>query len=102
MRPIHIAFLDKPRPAVILTRGLLFGRMKRVTIAPITSKIRGLATEVPVGSANGLDNASVVSCDNIITVELTDIGERVGSLLPHQEAELASAISIALDLKPTV
>lgn len=102
MRPIHIAFLDRPRPAVILTRELLFGRMKRVTIAPITSKVRGLATEVPVGSANGLDNSSVVSCDNIITVELTDIGERIGSLLPHQEADLASAISIAFDLRPTV
>lgn len=101
MRPIHIAFLDKPRPAVILTREILFGRMRKVTIAPITTKIRGLATEVPVGPANGLDRDSVVSCDKVITVELTEIGERVGSLLPHQEHELASAFSIAFDLKPT-
>lgn len=101
MRAIHIAFLDKPRPAVILTRELLVGRMKKVTIAPITSKVRGLATEVTVGLANGLDKDSVISCDNVITVELADIGERIGSLLPHQEEELATAISIAFDLKPT-
>jgi len=101
MRPIHIAFLDKPRPAVILTRELLFGRMRKVTIAPITTRVRGLATEVLLGPANGLDRDCVVSCDNVMTVELTEIGERIGSLLPHQEQELASAISIAFDLTPT-
>lgn len=101
MRPIHIAFLDKPRPVVILTRELLFGRMKRVTIAPITSRVRGLATEVPVGPSNGLDRDSVVSCDNIMTIDLEHIGDSIGVVLPHQEAALASAISIAFDLRPT-
>ena len=100
MRPIHIAYLDKPRPAVILTRELLFGRMKKVTIAPITSTVRGLSTEVPVGLANGLHKDGVVSCDNIMTVEITDIGQQVGALLADQEDELASAIAIAFDLRP--
>ena len=98
MRPIHIAFLDKPRPVVILTRELLVGRMKKVTIAPITSRIRGIATEVAVGPANGLDRASVISCDNITTVDFTTLGDNIGQLLPHQELELATAISIAFDL----
>jgi mRNA interferase MazF len=102
MRPIHIAFLDKPRPVVILTRELLVGRMKKVTIAPITSTIRGIATEVAVGPANGLDRASVIACDNITTVDFTTLGDNVGQLLPRQEHELAMAISIAFDLKPTI
>jgi mRNA interferase MazF len=68
MRPIHIARLDKARPVLILTRELVRPHLNRVTVAPITSTIRGLSTEVPVGSANGLDRDSVVSCDDILTV----------------------------------
>lgn len=75
--------------------------MKRVTIAPITSRIRGLATEVSVGPENGLDRDSVVSCDNIMTVDIESIGEPIGAVLPNQEAGLAAAISIAFDLQPT-
>ena len=98
MRPIHVAFLDKPRPVVILTRELLVGRMSKVTIAPITSRIRGLSTEVLVGPANGLDSPSVISCDDVTTIEFSSLGELVGYLLPHQEQSLAKAVSIAFDL----
>jgi len=101
VRPIHVLFLDKPRPALILTRAQLVGRMARVTVAPITSTVRGLSTEVAVGPRNGLDADSVVSLDNITTVPDKAIGERIGYLLPHQEEALARAISIAFDLEPS-
>lgn len=42
--------------------------------APVTSTIRGLSTEVPVGRINGLDHDSVISCDNITTVPWSTIG----------------------------
>ena len=101
MRPIHVIFLDKPRPALILTREQLVGRMARVTVAPITSTVRGLSTEVPVGTRNGLDTSSVISLDNITTVPYDAVGERIGYLLPDQEDDLARAISVAFDLAPT-
>lgn len=44
----------------------------------ITSTLRGLSTEVPVGSANGLQSEGVVSCDNIITVPTEALGPQVG------------------------
>ena len=53
---------------VVLTRELVRPHMARVTVAPITTTVRGLSTEIPVGPANGLDKACVVSCDNIVTV----------------------------------
>ncbi|MBM3686379.1 MAG: type II toxin-antitoxin system PemK/MazF family toxin [Actinobacteria bacterium] len=102
MRAIHVVFLDKPRPALILTRSALVGRMSRVTIAPITSRIRGLSTELAVGARNGLPAESVVSLDNVETVPLDRLGERIGFLLPDQEDQLAQAISVAFDLEPTV
>lgn len=98
MRPIHTARLDKVRPVLILTRELVRPHLSRVAVAPITSTILGLSTEVPVGSANGLDHDSVVSCDNIVTVPKDALGRQIGYLLPAQEAQLANAIRAAFDL----
>ncbi|MGH3682455.1 MAG: type II toxin-antitoxin system PemK/MazF family toxin [Natronosporangium sp.] len=98
MRPIHVAKLDKSRPVLVLTRTQVQPFLSRVTVAPITSTVRGLSTEVPVGTANGLDRDSVVSCDNIVTVPVETVGRRIGYLLPAQEAALGEAIRAAFDL----
>jgi mRNA interferase MazF len=98
VRPIHAARLDKARPVVILTRELVRPHLERVTVAPITTTIRGLSTEVPLGPANGLDHNCVVSCDNIVTVPKSALGRLIGYLLPAQEAALAAAIHAAFDL----
>lgn len=97
MRPIHAARLDKVRAVLVLTRELVRPHLNRVTVAPITSTILGLSTEVPVGSVNGLDHDSVVSCDNIVTVPKAALGRHIGYLLPAQEAELATAVRAAFD-----
>jgi mRNA interferase MazF len=99
MRPIHLAHLDKTRPVVILTRELVRPHLRRVTIAPITGTIRGLSTEVTVGAWNGLQQTSVVSCDNITTVPANTIGRHIGYLLPEQELLLSHAIRAAFDLE---
>lgn len=98
MRPIHLATLDKTRPVLILTREQVRPFLSSITIAPITSTIRGLSTEVSVGHANGLAHDSVVSCDNITTVPRAAIGRLIGYLHPEQEPELARAVVAAYDL----
>ncbi len=98
MRPIHIAHLDKARPVLLLTRELVRPHLTTVTVAPITTTIRGLSTEIPVGIANGLSGPSAVSCDNITTIPTDTLGEQIGVLLDHQEAALATAIAAAFDL----
>jgi mRNA interferase MazF len=98
MRPIHVAQLDKARPVLILTRELVRPHLATVTIAPITTTIRGLSTEVPVDAANGLDGPSVVSCDNITTIPTTTLGTQIGVLLDSQEPALSDAIQAAFDL----
>jgi mRNA interferase MazF len=98
MRPIHSAHLDTTRPVLILTRDVVRPHLSRVTVVPITSTIRGLSTEVPVGPANGLDHDSVVSCDNIVTVPVSALGRQLGFLLAEQETALTEAIRAAFDL----
>lgn len=98
MRAIHVAQLDKARPVLILTRELVRPHLRTVTVAPITTTIRGLSSEVAVDSANGLSEPSVVSCDNITTIPREAIGAQIGVLLDSQEPALSEAIVAAFDL----
>lgn len=98
MRPIHVAALDKPRPVLVLTRELVRPHLRRVTVAPITTTIRGLSTEVTVGLVNGLDRESVVSCDNVVTVLESALDRHVGYFFPAQEGDLAEAVRAAFGL----
>jgi mRNA interferase MazF len=98
MRPIHVAQLDKVRPVLILTRELVRPHLATVTVAPITTTIRELSTEVPVDAANGLAGPSAVSCDNITTIPANALGKQIGVLLDRQERDLNHAIQAAFDL----
>jgi mRNA interferase MazF len=99
VRPIHLARLDTSRPVLVLTRELVRPHLRRVTVAPITSTVWGLSTEVAVGIRNGLDHDSVVSLDNILTIPVADLGRQLGHLHPDQEGDLAAAITAAFDLE---
>ncbi|OMH25137.1 mRNA interferase MazF3 [Tersicoccus phoenicis] len=98
MREICLAHLDTTRPVVVLTREAARAAMTTVTVAPITSTIRGLSSEVPVGRANGLDHDGVISIDNIVTVPADRLGRGLGSLSSNQERALARAVVLAFDL----
>lgn len=98
MRPIHWARLDKRRPVLVLTRELMVGRMSTVTVAPITSTIHGIATEVVVGRRNGLEQDCAVKCDQIVSIATDRLHEPCGWLLDEQELALHEAIQAAFDL----
>ncbi|MEA2311991.1 MAG: mRNA interferase MazF [Solirubrobacteraceae bacterium] len=98
MRPIHVARLDKARPVLVLTREAVRPHLNTVTVAPITTTIRGLSTEVALGPGNGLEGACAVSCDNVTTIPASALGEQIGLLLDTQEPALSVAIRSAFDL----
>jgi mRNA interferase MazF len=98
VREICLVHLDKTRPAVVLTRQVARAAMTKVTVAPITTTVRGLSSEVAVGPDNGLDRDSVVSLDNVLTVPVTTLGRTIGYLTDDQEPQLARAIVLAYDL----
>ena len=98
MREICLVRLDKTRPALVLTREGARSAMTKVTIAPITTTIKGLSSEVPVGPENGLDHDCVVSLDNVVTVPTSRLGRTIGFLSAEQEDDLARAVVRAYDL----
>lgn len=98
MREICLVRLDKTRPALVLTREAARGAMTKVTLAPITTTIKGLSSEVRVGPTNGLDRDSALALDNVVTVPVELLGRTLGYLTAAQEAQLARAVVLAYDL----
>ena len=98
MHPIWLARLDKTRPVLLLTREEVRAVRGLVTVAPITSTVRGLRSEVAVGPDNGLELDSVVNLDLIATVPRSVLVRPLGALLEHQESDLTRAFHEAFDL----
>lgn len=69
-----------------------------VTVALVTTTIRGLRTEIPLGPAQGLDHDCVANCDNLLTIKKTALAAYRGSLGPDLTARLDDGLRIALEL----
>jgi mRNA interferase MazF len=87
---------DKQRPVVVLTRDSILGTLARVTVAPITSTVRGIPTEVVLGIEDGLKRISAVNLDNVTTVPLRLLGRRVGTLGLDRMDRVCAALAFAL------
>lgn len=98
MHPIWLARLDKARPVLILTREEVREARALVTVALITSTVRGLSSEVAVGSRNGLDHDSAINLDLITTIPRAILVRPIGMLFDDQERGLARAFHMAFDL----
>lgn len=59
------ADLDRIRPVLVLTRARVAPRLRRVLVAPVTTTVRGIATEVPLGPEAGVRDGSVANLDNV-------------------------------------
>ena len=99
MHSIWLARLDKTRPVLVLTREEVRAVRALVTVAPITSTVRGLRSEVSVGQRNGLVHESVVNLDSIVTVPREVLVRPLGVLLEDQERDLTRAFHDAFDLE---
>lgn len=74
--------------------------LSAVTCAPITRTVRGIHSEVPVGSDEGLPEPSVLNCDNLVTVPKRYFDAHpVGSLAVEKRVELDRALRYALDIQ---
>ena len=87
---------DKRRPVLILTRDSAIRILNSIIIAPITSTIRGIPTEVVLTEEDGLPATCAANFDNLQTVSKSAIGERIARLSSQQLRHAAAAISFAL------
>jgi len=89
---------DKKRPVLILTRDSVLEYLNEVTIAPITSTVRNIPSEVFLTKADGMLRDCAVNCDHLQTVSKGKIGPLITSLLPAKMVDVGQAIRFALDI----
>lgn len=87
---------DKRRPVLILTRNSAISFLDALTIAPITTTIRDVPSEVYLSPADGLLTECAANLDNIQTVPKAKIGQLIATLSSERMAEVRQAISFAL------
>lgn len=87
---------DKKRPVLILTRDSVLDYLGEVTIAPVTTTVRNIASEVFLTKADGMPRDCAVNCDHLQTVSRGKIGSLITSLPPEKMAEVSRAVRFAL------
>jgi mRNA interferase MazF len=87
---------DKERPVLVLTRASAISYLTRVTVAPITSAIRGVPSEIALGPEDGMRQACVINLHNLVTIRQEILGRRLTQLNSRRMSEVCSALSFAL------
>ena len=103
MRRGEVWWADLPapagrRPVVLLSRNEAYSVRELVTVAPITTRVRRIPTEVPLGPAEGLPKACVVNLDTITTIPRRTLTQLVRPLSPDKLAAMERALLFALGL----
>jgi mRNA interferase MazF len=86
---------NKRRPVLVLTRQQVIGLLHWVMVAPVTSSIHGVPSEVLVGVDEGLKRQSAISLDNVQSVERSRLTNFVGSLNAAKMQAVGRALAIA-------
>jgi mRNA interferase MazF len=87
---------DKQRPVVVLTRESAVSYLSTVTVAPITSTLRRVPSEVRLTEADGMKEVCAVNLHNLVTVSKAHLGRRIAVLSPERMKELCAALGFAL------
>lgn len=88
------------RPAVIVTRDDAIPVLTSVVVAPVTTTVRGIESEVPIGPEEGLREECAIVCDGLLTVRKSRIDPQpVGSLDPSKLPALDRALRFALEIR---
>ncbi len=87
---------DKKRPIVVLTRDSAIGYLTSVTVAPITSTIRGVPSEVVLNEDDGMKSLCAVNLHNAVTVSQQRLGRRVARLSAARMNEICAAVRFSL------
>lgn len=96
VRLYQFARPDKKRPVLVLTRDSAVPYLSTVTVAPITSTIRGVPSEVLLKEDDGMKTPCAVNLHNAVTVSQDRLGKRVTQLSSTRMNDICSALRFAL------
>ena len=96
VRLVAFAPPDKTRPVLVLTRTNAIEYLTTVTVASITSAIRGVPSEVVLDESDGMKAPCAVNLFNLVTVPGTRLGRRVAQLSPSRMKQVCKALEFAV------
>jgi len=86
------------RPVVVLSRDAAIPRLRRALVAPCTTMIRGLASEVVLEPGDDpIGRRSAINLDSVENVSLSSLVERLGRLSDRRMHEVCAALEVAVD-----
>lgn len=86
---------DKVRPVVVVTRERFLPRLAAVLVAPVTTTVREIPTELPLGPEDGMPRRCAASFDNLFTLRRERFETRIATLGEPRLAELCAAYRFA-------
>lgn len=89
---------DKTRPVVLVSREQAYALRDLLTVAKVTTRRRGLRSEVALGPAEGLPRECVANSDDLMTIRKRQLIERLGAIPDSRVAELDAALAFSLGL----
>jgi mRNA interferase MazF len=89
---------DKKRPILILTRNSVLEYLGEVSVAPLTTAVRNIPSEVFLSKADGVFQDCAVNCDHLQTVSKKQIGPLITSLPPSKLIDVGRAIRFAFNI----
>lgn len=87
-----------PRPVLLLSRDEAYMVRQLITVAPLTTRIRGIPVEVPLGADDGLPKASVANLDSLVTIPKARLQRRITGLGPRKLRAVEEALRFALGM----
>lgn len=87
---------DKQRPVLLLTRNSAIGHLSTVTVAPISSTVRGVPSEVVLDGDDGMKRHCAVNLHNAVTISQDRLGKRVTSLSAGRMEQVCAALRFSL------
>ena len=101
MKQFEVWWADLPQPAgrrpvLLLSRNDAYGYLSKFIAVEITSTVRRMASEVPLGDEEGLPNVCVANCDSLRMVPRISLTKRAGRLAPERAVEVKRALGAAL------
>jgi mRNA interferase MazF len=89
---------DKRRPVLVLTRDSILEYLGEVTVAPLTTTIRDIPSEVLVSKDEGMPRDCAINCDHVQTVSTAKVGRVIAVVSSPKMEQVSRAIRFALDL----
>ena len=84
------------RPVLLLSRHDAYGYLNKFVVAEVTTTIRGIPVEIPLGRKEGMKKPCVANCDNLRTVPRQALAEKISALGADRTAEVKRAVGYAL------